>query len=179
MNNGKCGSDNCKCLSNRVHADSRKRVVLVTGGFDPLHRGHVAYFQAANAIGDVLIVGLNSNEWLERKKGTKFMDIEDRLAIVDALKYVDGVIVFDDADNTAIDAIMTCLEEFPEDTIVFANGGDRTLDNIPEMVVESDRVIFTFGVGGEDKKNSSSWILNEYKERVTNGKDKENTGAEG
>lgn len=173
MNNGNCCSNSCKCVPSDIHANSRKRVVLVTGGFDPLHRGHVAYFQAANAIGDVLIVGLNSNEWLERKKGTKFMDIEDRLAIVDALKYVDGVIVFDDADNTAIDAIMTCLEEFPEDTIVFANGGDRTLDNIPEMVVESDRVIFTFGVGGEDKKNSSSWILNEYKERVTNDKKEE------
>jgi D-beta-D-heptose 7-phosphate kinase/D-beta-D-heptose 1-phosphate adenosyltransferase len=175
MGNGNCSSDNCKCVSNSVPASNGKRVVLVTGGFDPLHKGHVAYFQAANAIGDVLIVGLNSNEWLERKKGTKFMDIEDRLAIVDALKYVDGVVVFDDADNTAIDAIMTCLEEFPEDTIVFANGGDRTLDNIPEMVVESDRVIFVFGVGGEDKKNSSSWILNEYKERVTNGKDGKDT----
>lgn len=173
MNNGNCCSNSCKCVPSDIHANSRKRVVLVTGGFDPLHKGHVAYFQAANAIGDVLIVGLNSNEWLERKKGTKFMDIEDRLAIVDALKYVDGVIVFDDADNTAIDAIMTCLDEFPEDTIVFANGGDRTLDNIPEMVVESDRVIFTFGVGGEDKKNSSSWILNEYKERVTNDKKEE------
>ena len=166
MGNGNCSSDNCKCVSNSVPASNGKRVVLVTGGFDPLHKGHVAYVQSANAIGDVLIVGLNSNEWLERKKGTKFMDIEDRLAIVDALKYVDGVVVFDDTDNTAIDAIKTCLEDFPNDTIVFANGGDRTLDNIPEMVVESDRLEFVFGVGGEDKKNSSSSILEDYIKKV-------------
>jgi hypothetical protein len=62
------------------------------------------------------------------------------------------------------------LEAYPEDEIIFANGGDRTLDNIPEMVVESERLHFVFGVGGEDKKNSSSWILKDYKERVTNDK---------
>lgn len=176
MNNGTCCSDSCKCVPSSVHANSRKRIVLVTGGFDPLHRGHIAYFQAANAIGDVLIVGVNSDEWLERKKGKNFMDLEDRVAIVDAIKYVDGVVTFDDADNTAIGAIEVCLVDFPEDFIVFANGGDRTLDNIPEMVVESDRVIFTFGVGGEDKKNSSSWILNRYKEKDEN--DTENKSSE-
>ena len=147
-----------------------RKVVLVTGGFDPLHRGHVAYFQAANAIGDVLIVGLNSDEWLDRKKGKRFMDLEDRLVIVDALKYVDGVLTFSDDDNTAIEAIKKCLVDFPDAEVIFANGGDRTLDNIPEMVVESERLTFVFGVGGEDKKNSSSWILNRYKEKTTNDK---------
>lgn len=136
----------------------------MTGGFDPLHRGHIAYFKAARELGDALIVGVNSDEWLDRKKGKRFMDLEDRLAIVDALKSVDGVITFDDADNTAIEAIKTCLADFPDAVIIFANGGDRTLDNIPEMVVESERLHFVFGVGGEDKKNSSSWILNRYKE---------------
>ena len=136
----------------------------MTGGFDPLHRGHIAYFKAARELGDVLIVGVNSDEWLDRKKGKRFMDLEDRLIVVDALKYVDGVITFSDEDNTAIEAIKTCLSEFPDAEIIFANGGDRTLDNIPEMVVESERLHFVFGVGGEDKKNSSSWILNRYKE---------------
>jgi UDP-N-acetylmuramyl tripeptide synthase len=57
------------------------------------------------------------------------------------------------------------LEMYPGDEVIFANGGDRTLENIPEMGVESDRLTFVFGVGGEDKKNSSSWILKKYKEK--------------
>lgn len=142
-----------------------KRVVLVTGGFDPLHRGHIAYFKSARELGDVLIVGLNSDAWLERKKGIYFMAVEDRRSVVEELRSVDVVIEFNDEDGTAKDAINKCLTEFPEDVIVFANGGDRTSSNIPEMDIESDRLEFVFGVGGEDKKNSSSWILDSYKER--------------
>ena len=142
------------------------RVVIVTGGFDPLHRGHIAYFRAALELGDVLIVGLNSDDWLERKKGVYFMEAEDRRAVIEALCVVDLVIEFDDEDGTAIDMIRWALDKYPNDTIVFANGGDRTLDNIPEMVVESDRLEFVFGVGGEDKKNSSSSILEDYIKKV-------------
>jgi D-beta-D-heptose 7-phosphate kinase/D-beta-D-heptose 1-phosphate adenosyltransferase len=143
-----------------------KRIVLVTGGFDPLHRGHIKYFLAARELGDILIVGLNSDDWLTRKKGVNFMDVRDRVAIVQELRCVDKVIEFDDEDGTAIDAINWTLEVHPEDTVIFANGGDRTLDNIPEMVVESDRLEFAFGVGGEDKENSSSWILEEYRKKI-------------
>lgn len=153
-----------------------RRVVLITGGFDPLHRGHIAYFKSARELGDVLIVGLNSDAWLERKKGLYFMSLDDRRAVVEELRGVDVVIGFNDEDGTAKDAINKCLTEYPEAVIVFANGGDRTSDNIPEMSIESDRLEFVFGVGGEDKKNSSSWILDRYKERVTNGKDGEDTG---
>jgi cytidyltransferase-like protein len=145
-----------------------KKIVLVTGGFDPVHSGHVAYIRAARKLGDALIVGVNSDSWLVRKKGEPFMPLDERGAIVEEFKSVDAVIVFDDGDGTAIDAIKQLLEAYPEDEIIFANGGDRTLDNIPEMVVESERLHFVFGVGGEDKKNSSSWILKDYKERVTN-----------
>ena len=86
------------------------------------------------------------------------------------LRSVDVLIVFDDSDGTAIDAIKQVLDMYPEDEVIFANGGDRTLDNIPEMVVESERLHFVFGVGGEDKKNSSSWILAKYREEETDGK---------
>jgi cytidyltransferase-like protein len=139
------------------------KVVLVTGGFDPLHSGHIAYFNAAKALGDKLIVGLNSDRWLERKKGRAFMPFKERLEIVRNLKMVDDVLHygFYDEDNSATHAIELVKEFYPGSTIIFANGGDRTVDNIPEMSVKD--VIFKFGVGGEDKKNSSSWILDEWK----------------
>jgi len=137
-------------------------VVLVTGGFDPVHSGHIAYFKAARTLGDKLIVGLNSDDWLTRKKGKPFMSWDERAAVIGELKSVDNVISFDDVDNTAIDAIRLAMKYYPDDHIVFANGGDRGKDNIPEMQFESDRVSFAFGVGGDDKKNSSSWILDNW-----------------
>jgi cytidyltransferase-like protein len=139
-----------------------KNIVLVTGGFDPIHSGHIAYFVAARTLGDQLVVGLNSDEWLIRKKGKPFMSWDERAAVTSALKPVDQVFKFNDEDNTAINAIMVALKEFPNSHIVFANGGDRGKDNIPEMAFESDRVSFAFGIGGEDKKNSSSWILKNW-----------------
>lgn len=142
------------------------RVVLVTGGFDPLHSGHIAYFEAAKRLGDVLVVGVNSNEWLTRKKGQPFMDIIERLAIVKNLSMVDAAITFDDRDGSASQAIVDCLNEYTNSEIIFANGGDRTKTNIPEMdypFLEKNRVSFIFGVGGEHKMNSSSRILTEWK----------------
>lgn len=145
-----------------------RKVVLITGGFDPIHSGHISYIRAARELGDVLVVGVNSDSWLARKKGEAFLPSDERLAIMSELRSVDVLIVFDDGDGTAIDAIKKVLEMFPGDEVIFANGGDRTLDNIPEMGVESDRLQFVFGVGGTDKKNSSSWILGNYKKRVNN-----------
>lgn len=143
-----------------------RTIVLITGGFDPMHAGHIAYLKAARELGDALIVGLNSDEWLKRKKGLYFMSADDRRAVLEELKSVDAVIEFDDEDGTAIDAIKWVLATNPGDKVVFANGGDRTVDNIPEMVVQSERLEFVFGVGGEDKKNSSSWILEEYRKKL-------------
>ena len=137
------------------------KIVLVTGGFDPLHSGHIAYFREARELGDKLIVGVNSDEWLERKKGRSFMPWEERATIVAALQYVDRVINFNDTDGTAIDAIRKVKQIFPYHDIIFANGGDRTKDNIPEMVFND--VEFVFEVGGKNKANSSSWILEEWK----------------
>lgn len=137
------------------------KIVLVTGGFDPIHSGHIAYFNAARELGDMLIVGVNSDDWLIRKKSKPFMPWEERATIVAALHTVDRVINFNDDNGTAIDAIRKVKEIYPNRQIIFANGGDRTKDNIPEMVF--DDVEFVFGVGGEDKANSSSWILEEWK----------------
>ena len=137
------------------------RVVLVTGGFDPLHSGHIEYFRAAKGLGDILVVGVNSDSWLRRKKGREFMPSYERVQIIENLRMVDHCILFNDDDDSALEAIHNVKDLYPNSQIIFANGGDRTENNIPEMI-EPD-VEFVFGVGGEDKKNSSSWILEEWK----------------
>jgi|TARA_E500000178_G_C16990961_1_gene740791 D-beta-D-heptose 7-phosphate kinase/D-beta-D-heptose 1-phosphate adenosyltransferase len=139
--------------------------IIVTGGFDPIHSGHIDYFKAAKQLGDYLIVGLNSDEWLTNKKGRPFLHWEERAAIINEFNIVDEVIQFNDTDGSAIDAIRIAKQKYPEDNLLFANGGDRTSDNIPEMVF--DDVDFMFGVGGQNKKNSSSWILDEWKTQKT------------
>lgn len=137
------------------------KIVLVTGGFDPIHSGHISYLNHADHLGDKVVVGLNSDDWLTRKKGRAFMPWQERMIVLSNLHMVGDVIAFDDSDGTAIDAIRKVKAMYPNDEVIFANGGDRTKENIPEMVV--DDVEFLFGVGGNDKRNSSSWILEEWK----------------
>ena len=137
------------------------KIVVVSGGFDPIHAGHIAYFRAAKELGDMLVVGINSDDWLVRKKGRAFMSWYERSVIIQHLKPVNFVIQFDDSDGSAIKLLDTVKKTWPDDEIIFANGGDRTSENIPEMSVEG--VEFVFGVGGSNKMNSSSWILDEWK----------------
>ena len=94
-------------------------IVLVTGGFDPLHSGHIAYFKSAKAIAPLspLAVGLNSDEWLSRKKGKPFMPINERIAIVRELKMVDVVLEYDDTNGTSNCAIEQLLEIY--DKVIF------------------------------------------------------------
>jgi cytidyltransferase-like protein len=139
-----------------------KTVVLITGGFDPIHSGHIKYIKSAKELGDFLVVGVNSDWWLVRKKGKAFLPWVERAAIVDAIKGVDMTIAFDDRDDTAKDAITYVRNSFPTAKIIFANGGDRTKENIPEMDINDKNIEFIFGVGGTNKKNSSSWILNKW-----------------
>ena len=138
--------------------------VIVTGGFDPIHSGHIEYFKSAKELGSILFVGLNSDDWLSRKKGKAFMPVEERKAIIESIKYVGHVFTFNDVDNTANDAIKYVKNYVPiNSTISFANGGDRTQTNIPEMIEDHKGINFVFDVGSE-KKNSSSLILKKWKE---------------
>jgi cytidyltransferase-like protein len=137
-------------------------IVIVTGGFDPIHSGHLEYIKEASELGRVM-VGVNSDAWLIRKKGAFFMPYTERKKIVSSLKNVMGVVEFDDSDGSAKDAITQVRKLFPTNQIIFANGGDRTSANIPEMDVKDDNLIFKFGIGGDNKMNSSSWILEEWK----------------
>ena len=137
------------------------KIVLVSGGFDPIHSGHIEYFKSAKEYGDRLIVALNSDNWLEKKKGKFFMPFSERLAIVSSIHYVDEVIDFeDDSKGSCINALEKIKKQYPNDEIFFANGGDRNNSNIPELSV--DGIKFLFSVGGSNKKNSSSWILNKW-----------------
>jgi D-beta-D-heptose 7-phosphate kinase/D-beta-D-heptose 1-phosphate adenosyltransferase len=140
-----------------------KTVVIITGGFDPLHSGHLSYIKAARELGDMLVVGVNSDEWLVRKKGRSFMPAVERRQIIAAIEGVDKAVEFNDRDGTGKAVINWVRLTYPKAKIIFANGGDRTADNIPEMDIEDSNIEFVFGVGGEDKANSSSWILEEWK----------------
>jgi len=144
-------------------------VVVVSGGFDPLHSGHIALLKAARELGTDLVVGVNSDEWLVRKKGRPFMPFSERVNIISNLEMVSQAMAFDDSDGSACNIIAKALELYPDEFVIFANGGDRNEGNIPEMDKYNDhsRVSFIFGVGGEDKANSSSWILSEWKSPKT------------
>jgi len=137
------------------------KIIVVSGGFDPIHSGHIEYLKSAKELGDKLIVALNSDNWLEKKKGKPFMIFNERKSILEAIQYVDEVIDFeDDKKGSCINALNVIKQSYPNNMIYFVNGGDRNQENIPEMSVSG--IEFVFGVGGEDKKNSSSWILNNW-----------------
>ena len=144
------------------------KIALVTGGFDPLHSGHIKYMKAARKMGDKLMVGINSDDWLTNKKGKPFMPYEERKAVIQELKCVDEVIEFDDDDGSSGDAIQVLLEKYKKAKIIFCNGGDREKKNIPEydMYIDEPRVEFKDCVGGMEKVNSSSWIVLEYLEGI-------------
>ena len=142
-----------------------KQVSLVTGGFDPLHSGHISYFKNAKELSPHLVVGINSDEWLERKKKNKFQNWAERANIVRHLNMVDAVISWDHKDDSACGAIKKCLEL--ADKVIFCNGGDRNHENTMEVMGygADHRVEFKYSIGGDNKMNSSSWILQEYFDR--------------
>ena len=133
---------------------------------DSIHSGHISYFTRAKDFSDYLVVGINTEEWLTNKKGQYFQTWVERAEIIRHLDMVDAVItVPDDDKGSACGAIAKCLEI--SDNVIFCNGGDRIKTNTPEIKGYGDdpRVFFKFGIGGEDKMNSSSWILHGYFER--------------
>ena len=136
-----------------------KRIVAVSGGFDPVHVGHVRMFSEARALGDELVVIINNDHWLRAKKGYVFMPEEERIEIISHFPFVDRVVLTahlpDSIDRSVCEAL---LEIRPH---VFANGGDRFADNIPEHVLCTDLGIeMVFNVGG-DKAQSSSKLVEE------------------
>ena len=138
------------------------KVSIVSGGFDPVHSGHINLMLAARELGDQLIVLLNSDEWLSRKKGRPFMNFFERKMVLENLWFVDYVLDFDDSDNSAVDGLEKVVSMYKQkDDLYFCNGGDRnSLDDIPEKGVPG--IQLKFGVGGDTKINSSSKLVNEY-----------------
>ena len=139
-----------------------KKLTLVTGGFDPIHSGHIEYFKEASKLSEFLVIGLNSDELLINKKQQAIQDWDERANIIKHLNMVSMVIDWDDSDKTACGAIEKCL--LIADEVIFANGGDRIVGNTPELDAygRNKRVTFQWGIGGDYKINSSSWILNNY-----------------
>lgn len=132
--------------------------VAVSGGFDVVHIGHVRHFEEAKKLGDKLVVILNSDDFLRRKKGYVFMSFNERKKILESIKYVDEVIPCIDKDQSVCET----LRELKPD--IFANGGDRGLDNTLEIDVCNELGIkMEFNVGGK-KIQSSSWLVNKIRE---------------
>jgi len=129
------------------------KIVAVSGGFDPIHVGHIRYFKAAKELGDYLMVILNRDDWLIEKKGYKVMSYEDREEIILAIRYVDEVVPQIDVDDT----VCYSLEVYKPD--IFAKGGDRTQENIPELTTCIENGIeLAFDVGGGKAQSSSNLI---------------------
>jgi len=138
------------------------KISVVSGGFDPIHSGHIDYLNAAKRIGEYLVVALNSDQWLINKKKKVFMSLEERKDILKNIECVDEIVTFED-DNmgSCINALEKIKLKYPQHRIIFCNGGDRNKENIPEMTVKD--IEFQFNVGGENKKNSSSKLLKNWK----------------
>lgn len=139
------------------------RIVAVSGGFDPIHIGHVRMFKEARALGDRLVVILNNDHWLRKKKGFVFMPQDERLEIIQEFPFVDEVILTfhgEDDEDRSICRELTHLKPH-----VFANGGDRWEDDIPEaQVCREHGIEMVFNVGHGGKVQSSSWLTDRLKE---------------
>ena len=134
-------------------------VVVLSGGFDPMHVGHLRMIQESAKMAEIVIVGVNSDEWLMRKKGYIFMPHEERVEMVQGTRGVSKAMAFDDDDNSACDLLRQVRALWSSVRVAFANGGDRTSDNIPEIpVAEELGVHLIWGVGGGKVQSSSDLV---------------------
>ncbi|MDO8465089.1 MAG: adenylyltransferase/cytidyltransferase family protein [Gallionella sp.] len=148
-------------------------VVAVSGGFDPIHIGHVRMFQEAKALGDELVVILNNDNWLADKKGEPFMPGVEREEIISAIKGVDRVILTDHAPSDPDRSVCRALRAINPD--IFANGGDRHPEGDPVPEVElckklGIKMVYNVGQGG--KVQSSSWLIAKAAEKPGDIKNK-------
>lgn len=153
----------------------KEKVVAVSGGFDPIHIGHVRFFKAAKKLGDKLVVVLNNDHWLRKKKGYVFMTERDREEIISALEAVDRVIISSHPENPEDMSVCKELERLKPD--VFANGGDRkkpgAFENgdIPEYTVcEKLGIEMKFNVGKGGKVRSSSQLIEDVVKKLSGKK---------
>ncbi|MFA6524242.1 MAG: adenylyltransferase/cytidyltransferase family protein [Candidatus Paceibacterota bacterium] len=143
----------------------KKKIVAVSGGFDPIHIGHVRYMKEAKAMGDKLIVILNNDNWLKLKGKPVFMPDKERKEIIEAFDCVDEVIISRHPKNTKEMSVCKELAKIKPD--IFANGGDRKDFNIPEFTLCNDlgiKMVFNVGRGG--KIRSSSELLKKYSKKI-------------
>jgi len=140
-------------------------IVVVSGGFDPIHKGHIRLFKAAKSLGHKVICGLNSDMWLVNKKGKTFMSFSERSEILQSIRYIDDVISFkDDSDGSAIELLVRVKSLYPEKNISFANGGDREEGNTPEKgFCDAYNIDMLWNIGG-NKVQSSTNLINRAKE---------------
>src|ERR1035437_2806057 len=138
-----------------------KKIVMVSGGFDPIHIGHVRYLQEAKKLGDELVVVINNDNWIKLKKGKQFMQDSDRKEIIEALECVDKVILSGHKENTTDMSVCEDIKKIKPH--IFANGGDRFADDIPEFKVCKELGIeMVFNVGHGGKVRSSSELVKNY-----------------
>ena len=138
---------------------SKQKAIIVSGYFNPIHKGHLEYFNNAKAIADQLFVIVNNDHQRELKGSKEFQDENERMIIVSNIKAVDKAILSIDTDRTVCATIKMIAEQFgSEFEFGFANGGDQNNDTIPERAVcEQMNVALIDGLG--DKIQSSSWLL--------------------
>ena len=137
-------------------------IILVSGGVDPVHSGHIALIEEASKYGDIIVL-LNSDDWLRNKKGKEFLPFKERKIIMGSIKNVIDVLSFDDSDNSCIDGIKKAISKYPNHKIKLANGGDRNEQNTPETkFCNNNNIENLWGIGGNQKSNSSSWILEKW-----------------
>ena len=144
--------------------NAKKNMIILSGGFDPIHKGHIRMFKEASLNG-MVVAGLNSDQWLIRKKGKFFMPFVERKEILESIRYIDLVKSFDDSDDTACSLINKINNEYSENyNIFFGNGGDRTNQTTPEIKFCNDNNIdLIWGLGGGKIQSSSDLLKNWYK----------------
>mgnify|MGYP003114291321 FL=1 len=129
-----------------------KKIIAVSGGFDPIHMGHIRMIREAAKLGDVVVI-LNSDDWLKRKKSYSFMSFKERSYIAGSIKGVMMVSGVDDSDGSVCEALRRIKPD------AFANGGDRYESNTPEMDVCNELGIeMLWNIGGEKEQSSSALV---------------------